>query len=125
MQFHLNKIEVIGIIAIILAIFSSLAQFLYINKTHNVESFAFEYIFLMIIIEFLWCIQGIFKKSITITIAKGIGCAYFSWLLYLSLKNNSHKGKTIKDKFFSEGVKIKDSILYIIHKLKQIILNKN
>jgi len=105
--FHL--IELIGVVAITLALIASTFQFLYVNKNHNTESFSFEYLFLMVIIEFMWFIQGLCKGSYTISIAKAIGCLYFAWLLYLSIKYNIHKGKTIKDllenKTFVENLK--------------------
>ena len=116
-----HEIEVIGWVAISIAIFSSLAQFLYVNSTHNVESFAIEYIFLMVIIEFLWCIQGILKGSYTIAIAKGISCVYFAWLVYLAIKNNSHQGKKIKDLFFSSEKNIVKGAMNIFNEIKSKI----
>ena len=119
--FHL--IELIGVVAITLALISSSFQFLYVNKHHNTESFSFEYLFLMIIVEFLWFTQGLCKQSYTISFAKAIGCAYFAWLFFLSVKHKLHEGKKFKDLFYDSNKSFVKNLKHLLNSFKKKFKN--
>lgn len=108
--------EIIGWAGIIFGLMASIFQVLFLNKSQNTESFPFEFILFSILGQLLFTIQGIFKKSATISISRLITTLYFCYIMYVYISN------IIKNNYIFSDV-VKKSLLTSFNGLKQIIIN--
>lgn len=90
--------EYIGLAGISFSVLFYLIQFTYTTETFNVSSFSIYAIFLAIISESLFCIQGIYKNSPTIIITRSITTLGFTYLLLIWIYNKYYKkSKKVKN----------------------------
>ena len=108
--------EIIGGVGIIFGLMASIFQVLFLNKSQNTESFPFEFILFSILGQLLFRIQGIFKKSSTISISRLITTLYYCYIMYVYISN------IIKNNYIFSDV-VKKSLLTSFDGLKQIIIN--
>ena len=88
--------EYSGLIAIIIGAIGYLVQFLYSEKSMNMESFSIIALFFFVISELLFLIQGIQKGSPTIAFTRLIttlGFSSFIFLWFISKKKNKKNNK--------------------------------
>lgn len=83
--------EYIGLAGVSLSILFYLIQFTYTTETLNISSFSIYAIFLAIISEALYCIQGIYKNSPTIILTRSITTLGFTYLLLIWIYNKYYK----------------------------------
>ena len=75
--------EYIGIIAIIIGVIGYVIQIYYTEETLDVSSFSIVALFLGLISELCFLVQGYLKNSITITVTRAI--TFFGFLIFIVL----------------------------------------
>ena len=88
--------EYIGIAGVTFSILFYLIQFIYTSETFNISSFSIYAIFVAILSESLFCIQGIYKNSPTIIITRSLTTIGFTYLLLIWIHNEYKKSKKVK-----------------------------
>jgi len=87
----LSAAEILGYIAIVVGLIGAFSQMKKSQGSKNVESFSLIYLACAMIAEFVFLIQGIVLKNVSIVVTKIAGAIYFGFLLVLFLMYESKK----------------------------------
>lgn len=79
--------ELVGVVAIVLGIVGALFQMAKVHKTLDTTSFSPVYLWVVVLAESLFCLQGAIKKSPTIMMTRLAAAAYFTYILVVYLRH--------------------------------------
>jgi Ca2+/Na+ antiporter len=87
--------EMTGLIAIILGIIGYVFQFKFSEESLNLTSFSIVALFLTAFGEFFFMVQGIQKRSLTITFTRMVTCLAFTSFVILWFISKKKKNKKL------------------------------